>query len=774
MAGHEVNEARIAAFIRPDIGRRVCLRRACAIGKAYESRCVLRLLILALALLLALPAPAVLAADDSAVAHRPRIGLVLGGGGARGGAHVGVLKVLEELRIPIDYIAGTSMGSIVGGLYASGMSADQIEQQMRSMDWTDLFQDNPSRADLSFRRKTDDYSYAFKFKPGFNHGKIEFPLAFIRGQKFDLALNRLTLPVAEVKDFNRLPIPYRAVATDLETGKPVVLASGKLSRSIRASMAVPAAFDPVEINGRLLVDGGIADNVPVNVARAMGADVLIVVDVGSGLFNREEITNALSVTGQLANYLFTLNTEQQLKTLGPRDILIRPPLGDIGGGDFVRVPETIPIGEEGARAKLDALRRYSLSPEEYARYRSRHAPPRQGAPVIDSVRIDNHSRVENAVIADRISAKPGQPLDVKRLDQDIGRVYGLDIFESVRYDVEREDGKNALVIDATEKHWGPGYLQFGLTTSASPQGQSTFKFGTIYTRTELNALNGEWRLGAQVGDEPGILTELYQPLDPLSRYFVSGKITYGKTNQDVFDDEGNRLARYQLTATTLEPAIGREFGTWGEVRLGYLRQSGTAETVIGPPAPDVNADLGYVFLRLSDDKLDNVNFPRTGHFGKVEYRFAREGFASDEDYDQAALDYAYAFTWGRNTLLGRISGFSTLGGTAPIAGQVQLGGFLRLSGLQDNQLSGQKAGIITLTYYRRINDIQLFRSYLGVSLEQGNVWQDSESVSFNNSITAGSVFLGVDTPIGPLYLAYGRTDTNFSSFYLYLGPRFTF
>jgi NTE family protein len=727
-----------------------------------------------LAVLCALPAPAVEAADEPASARRPRIGLVLGGGGARGGAHVGVLKVLEELRIPVDYVAGTSMGSIVGGLYASGMNSQEIERALRAMDWTDVFQDSPSRAERSFRRKSDDYTYAFKAKPGFNDGKIMIPPAYVRGQKFDLVLNRLTLPVVEVKDFNRLPIPYRAVATDIETGKAVVLAKGNLSMSIRASMAVPAAFDPVEIDGRLLVDGGIADNVPVNVARDMGADVLIVVDVGSGLSSRKDITSALGITGQLANYLFTLNTEEQLKTLGPRDVLIRPPLGNIGGGSFERVPETFPIGERSARDAIDALKRYSLSPQDYERYLAQRARSRPSAPLIDLVRIDNHSRVANDVIAGRISAKPGQPLDVEQLEQDIGQIYGLEIFESVRYDLVREDDKNVLVINAREKGWGPGYLQFGLASSNNMKGDSTFKLGVLYTRTEINSLNGEWRLGGQLGDEPGIFAELHQPLDPLSRYFAAGKAGYGNTNEDVFDDAGHRLARYQLTTAKLELAGGREFGTWGEARLGYHRESGTAELRIGAPAPNTDVDLGWAFLRLSDDKLDNINFPRAGHAGRAEYRVAREGLGSSTDYDQATLAYLQAFTWGRNTLVGSIYGFGTADGTAPLGAQVRLGGFLRLSGLQENQLSGQYAGLITMAYYRRINDIQFLQPYVGASLELGNVWQDSKSASFGNTVTAGSVFLGVDTAIGPLYLAYGRAEAGVYSFYIYLGPRFTF
>lgn len=726
-----------------------------------------------LALLLASSTVAANAADTNSVAHRPRICLVLGGGGARGGAHVGVLEVLEKLRIPIDCVVGTSMGSIVGGLYASGMNADEIAQQMREMDWKDLFQDKPPRADLSFRRKTDDYTYAFGFKPGFNDFKIQFAPALIRGQKFDLALNHLLLPVIDVKDFNKLPIPYRAVATDIETGKPVVLDSGNLSRSIHASMAVPAVFDPVDIDGRLLIDGGISDNVPVNVARAMGADVVIVVDVGSGLFNREQIKGVGSITAQLANYLFTLNTEQQLKALGPQDVLIRPPLGDFGGGDFAHVTDTFDIGMQGALAESDQLKRYSLSLEEYARYRAQHAPPPRSVPVIDAVRIENHSKVGDKLIADRISAKPGQPLDVDQLDQDIGQIYGLDIFQSVRYDLQRENDQDVLVISDYDKSWGPGYLQFGLSSSNNFKGNSTFKAGVLYTRTELNELNGEWRLGLQLGDQPAIVTEFYQPLDPLGRYFASSKLGYGKTNENIFDDNGDLVSQNQVDTYQLELATGREFGTWGQGRIGYRRESGDSTVTIGTPAPSTPVNNGEVFIGLQDDKLDNANFPTSGHYGTLELRFERGKLGSDSDYDQAVAGYAQPFTWGPNTLIARVSGFSTTDGTAPLDTQVNLGGFLRLSGLQENQLSGQYAGLVSLVYMRRVNDIRLFQAYAGASLERGNVWQHSTDISFGNTITGGSVFLGVDTPIGPLYFAYGQSNNGEHSFYIYLGPRFT-
>ena len=211
---------------------------------------------------------------------RPRVGLVLSGGGARGAAHVGVLKVLEDMHVPIDAIAGTSMGAVVGGLYASGLNARQIEKLMTSINWQDAFRDRPSREDLTLRRKQEDETFLVKFPLGLRGGHVVLPRGLIQGQRLIETLRRLTLPVARISDFDQLPTPFRAVATDLETGEAVVMGSGDLTSAMRASLSGPGVFSPVEREGRLLVDGGIADNVPVDIARAMGVDVVIVVDVG--------------------------------------------------------------------------------------------------------------------------------------------------------------------------------------------------------------------------------------------------------------------------------------------------------------------------------------------------------------------------------------------------------------------------------------------------------------------------------------------------------------
>ena len=513
---------------------------------------------------------------------------------------------------------------------------------------------------------------------------------------------------------------------------------------------------------------------PVSVARSMGADVFIVVDVGSGLYKREEIHSALDVTAQLTNFLFTLNTEPQLATLGPNDVLIVPPLGDFSGGDFAHAGDVIPVGESEARKASDALRRYSVSEQDYASYLASRDRARSGAPQISFVRTENQSRLEDAVIVRRISAQTGQPLDVDRLERDISTVYGLENFSSVRYNVATENGATGLVIGAQEKYWGPGYLQFGLKSSNNFQGDSALNLGAIYTQTAINRLNGEWRVGVQLGQEPGLFTEIYQPLDPLNRYFVSGKAGYQNRIVNVFDDAGRKLSEVRLSGPGLELGTGREFGTWGEGRIGYRWRSGTGEIITGPPAPDFDLAQGEAFVRLSLDTFDNLYFPRSGYLGGIEWRVARDRLGANGDYDQVVLGYAHAHSWGANTVIGRVAGGTTLDDNAPLEGLFQLGGFLHLSGFNEDELTGQNFGLASLIYMRRLSDVRLLSAFAGASLELGNVWQTSSDVSLDNTIFAGSVFLGFDTPIGPLYLGYGLAETHDHSAYIYLGPRFTF
>src|SRR6202047_2210668 len=291
-------------------------------------------------------------APDPIPSVRPRICLVLSGGGARGMAHIGVLKILEELKVPIDCIAGTSMGAVVGGLYASGMTAAQIEATMRSLDWQEAFRDAPPRRDLAFRRKQDDRNFLVRLPLGLKHGRVLLPKGLIQGQKLQETLRQLTLPFSNSTDFDLLPTPFRAVATDLLTGNAVLMDKGDLAIAMRASISAPGVFAPVETQGRVLVDGGLAENLPVDVARQMHADILIVSDVSFPLQSRSALDSALSISNQMLAILVRKDADRQRATLGPSDLLVEPVLGPASSTDFTAANSTIAAGENAARAML--------------------------------------------------------------------------------------------------------------------------------------------------------------------------------------------------------------------------------------------------------------------------------------------------------------------------------------------------------------------------------------------------------------------------------------
>ena len=712
--------------------------------------------------------------QDVGQSARPKVCLVLSGGGARGAAHIGVIELLEEMHIPIDCITGTSMGSIVGGLYASGMSTEEIKKTLSAIDWKDAFNDNIPREDRSFRRKRDDDLYLIKHKPGIgDDGKIKLPTGFLQGQKIDLLFKELALPVSDTRDFDELDIPFRAVATDITTGEAVALSSGDLAKSMRASMSVPSIFAPVEIDGRLLVDGGVSNNLPVDVARDMGADIVIAVDISTPLKKREELTSAVSITGQLTGILTRRNTEEQIATLSGRDILIVPDLGEISSADFTESGQAVSRGRTAAEQYRQELSGLAVSQSDYEK-RVRAIPEgKKTSPVIDFVKLDNRSRVSDAVILARLHVKTGEPLDVQALNHNIGIIYGLELFENVDYEVVEEDGRNGLLLHVKERSWGPNYLQFGLVLGNNFKGESTYNLGAAYTRTAINRLNGEWRTALQIGESPGIGTEIFQPLDVSSRYFINPRLFYSVSNYKYYSPDGDMLAEYRVSRYGIDIGGGREFGAWGEARLGYRRYAGDFKVRIGTPAlSENNYNSGELYGRLAVDKLDDINFPRSGYYGRLEYLWSDEAFGADTDFDQVLYDGGYVYTWDRNTLIAGAAFYYTPENDAPVQNLFRLGGLFRLSGYQVEELSGQQLGLVKLIYMRRIGNINFLPTYLGGSLEAGNTWQNTDDIEFGNLIGAGSLFIGLDTIIGPLYIAYGVAEKGHNSFYLYLGKIF--
>ncbi|MGI9233990.1 MAG: patatin-like phospholipase family protein [Woeseiaceae bacterium] len=710
---------------------------------------------------------------DSADTSRPKIGLALSGGGARGAAHIGVLRVLEENNVPIHYIAGTSMGSIVGGLYSSGMSPDDIEAGLASINWDSVFDDLPPRSDRSFRRKRDDDLYLVKAKPGFNDGKIDLPSGLVQGQKIDLELARLSLPVATVDNFDNLMIPFRAVATDIATGEEVAIGSGNLGEAIRASMSIPAAFAPAVLDGRLLVDGGTANNLPINVVRAMGADIVIAIDISTPLLKQEEIDSVLLITQQLTGLLTRRNVEEQIKTLTDKDIFIVPDLGDVSTSDFKDFRKAIPPGRAATEAQLDVIRKLSLPDDEYRTYQTSLKHPGRERPVIDRIALENNSRLSDAYIMSRVvDTEVGKPLDVEALETDLGKIYGLELFQNVRYSISEENEETVLNIRADERAWGPGYLQFGAEYDSAGEGESLFNLAVTYLKTGLNTRGGEWRSGVQIGSEYALFTEFHQPFGATLKYFVNPAIAYQERLVNIV--QGSQVsATYRIKETPLEFSFGREFGTWGEARVGVRYSDGEAEREVGDPSfSDIPFERGETFVRLSSDELDDFNIPLNGTAFRAEWLGSRDGLGADTEFDQLSLNANSFFTRNRNTFGIAAQYNATISGTAPIQSLFTLGGFGRLSGLTESEISGQHAAFAGLIYYRHLNESATMPIYAGMSLETGNAWNSRSDISLSDSITAGSLFLAINTLIGPLYLAYGRAEDSNDALYFFLGRPF--
>ena len=705
---------------------------------------------------------------------RPKVGLVLSGGAARGLAHIGVLKALEEQGVRIDAIAGTSMGAVVGGLYASGYKVEELEQLALEIDWQQALSDAPPRRDVPFRRKQDDRDFLVKQKLSFrDDGSLGLPLGVIQGQNLALLLESKLAHTADTRDFDQLPIPFRAVATDIASGEKVVFRRGHLPQVIRASMSIPAVFAPVELDGRLLVDGGMVDNIPLDVVREMGVDVAIVVDIGTPLRNRKQLATVVDVLNQSITLMTRRNSEEQLAAVRPDDILIQPPLASYGSTDFGSAREMIEAGYRATRileARLAALRQPE-GDSDLAVARS----PRQRTPVITAIRVENDSKVSDEVIRYYIRQPVGEPLELDRLQTDMGTLYGLDYFDRVQYRVVHKGDDHTLVINARGKRGGTDYLRLGLNLSDDMRGDSAFNLGASYRVNGINQLGAEWLTRAQIGDQQELYSEFYQPLDTGSRYFIAPYLDLGSQNIEATLDN-DPIAEYRLERYGFGLNLGRQIGTYGEVRLGIGKAWGEANVRIGDQdLPKVSFNEGFYDLKYSFDTLDNVYFPHSGEDISLTLRQYDEALDSDLDYRQwefnldKAISHA-ADTWVLGGRYGR-----TLDEAPVVTSSFVVGGARQLSGFRQDSVSGQNISLLRMVYYRRLTPRAYlpldFPLYLGGSLERGRAWNNDNEFD-SGYINAASIFLGIETPLGPLNFSYGANSENQKALYLNLGHTF--
>jgi NTE family protein len=739
------------------------------------NHCVPRICTWACCLLLAAPA----AAEDPApeALSRPRVGLVLSGGGARGLAHVGVLKVLEEQRVPIDAIAGTSMGAVIGGLYASGMTAAEIETLVRTLNWNSAFRDRPPRGDLNFRRKQDDREYLVRFPLGVKSGEFRVPRGLIQGQRLTQILRRETVAVAGIDDFDRLPTRFRALATDLETGERKVLARGDLAQAMRASLSAPGVFAPVELDGRLLVDGGLVENLPVDVAKEMGVDVVIAVDVGFQPVGRRDLNSALAVSNQMLTIMIQRETQRQRELLSASDLLIEPALGNMLSMDFTAVDRTIEQGTTATRAQAARVAALGIDDAGWQAYVAARSGREAITPTVQFVRADPRSQRYRERIDAKFTPEVGKPLNPAAMERRVSQLYGDGNFELLDYKVVRDGELSGVEVSARRKSWGPNYLRFGLELQDDFEGSNSFNAGVRVLVTEVNQYGAEWQTDLRVGENPQFLTEFYQPIGYASDWFVAPRLLVERRNFDIIDED-ERLATYRIRNREFGLDLGRQFGSWGELRAGMLWGEGSQDLLVGDPddpdlPPRTDFDRGEFVARLSVDRMDDVYFPRHGELFTLQWNGPRESLGADSDADRVSADWTLARSLGRNTFVLSMSGGANVSGPELVQDFYTLGGLFNLSGLSPDAISGPHFAIAKSIAYRRIGSgdkgFLNVPTYLGVSLELGNVWNRRADISFDSARVNGSAFLGFDTFLGPVYLAAGFDEGGERSFYLLLG-----
>ncbi len=729
------------------------------------------------------------AAPTASTGSRPRLGLVLSGGGARGLAHVGVLKVLEREHIPVDVITGTSMGAIIGGLYASGMSAEDLDRELSRIAWDRLFASRVDRQDLSQRRKEEDFEFSATIEFGLRNGEVRVPTGTLSSRGLEALLRRLTLPVRNISDFSRLPTPFRAVSTDMESGAERVLAAGDLALALRSSMSVPGVFAPVEWEDRILGDGGLVNNLPVDVARDMGAERLIAINVGTPVGGRDTLNSLLGLTAQMINILTEQNVQRSIATMSAgEDLLITPKLGKLTSGDFDKAKDFIRLGEQAAEAMLPELRAYAVPPDQYEVWRLARSEINPPPPLIAAVKLEGSDLTNPERLRSQLGSQPGAPFDNTVAERDMRFLSSSGDYERVDYHVESRPEGDTLVFNLEDKPWGPNYFRIGMDLSTDSSGDSAFNLRLSHNRHWLTDKGTEWRNQLTIGETPRFYTELYHPLGlklgVADDWFASLWAEANQRKQIVYDDldpDNANLGQARLLRrnASLGLDLGQPWGRWGEVRLGLVSQIRHAKPDLITVLSSGMGKLRWTSyerafrLRTVVDQLDFANFPQHG------YRFTVDALAGHQDnknlnsgrFIRVNTEGTLVRSFGGHTLSLHARALAAQQPDDTGLGGDTLGGFHQMSGYQPNQLSGNALMFTRATYYRRLNDTPFLSRgfFVGGTLEAGNTWAKRRDMTVKDLRYASSLFLGSDTGLGPLYVGVGYAPKAGASLYVFIG-----
>ena len=694
---------------------------------------------------------------SASAAKRPRVGLVLAGGGARGAAHVGVLKVLEELRIPIDCIAGTSMGALVGGGYASGMPASEIEKFLNSINWQIVLGGVGNRSLKSAEQNSfDDASGSIEV--GLKGGRIVTSTGLISASSIEDVLRSYVARARSVADFNKLPIPYRAVATDMLTGNMVVLDHGDIATAMRASMAIPGAFAPVITEQYVLADGFVVRNLPIDVARSMCADVVIAVNFVKDTATRDQLSNPLDLVSRSNDVMTQANEQQQLQTLTDRDVRLDVALGNIKTTDFQRTAEIIALGEKAARAVAARLATLSVSEREYAAWRSRVTVHQNIKTTIADVRFSGLSRVNPEYLRTLTEVRPGDTVDTAAISRDAARMSVLDDLESVEYKLTGDPDRPVLLWQPKEKDIGPNYLRPSLGLYAAGGGDLQVELTLQHVRRWLDSYGGEWRNRLQLGTTALLDTSLYQPLNAGQTFFIEPGALLRRSLEDVYNNT-ERVAQYHFVDAGGQIDVGANLWKDGQVRLGYwnVRRRSYVDTGV-PAMPTVDdRDAGLTTTAIYDTR-DTASFATKGIAAQIQYFWSGSTLGADRDWQRLEAAVRKAVPSGKLMIWLTAAGGTDLGTSLPPDRAFSLGGPQSFPGYAQGEVRARRYLTFDGDFLWRIADIMPIASqalYGGVGLQAARVYDRVDPVP-NGSLYGLSAYVGGQTPVGTLGVGVGK------------------
>jgi NTE family protein len=742
--------------------------------------------------------------DSQSHQKRPRIGLVLGGGGTKGAAHVGLIRFLEEKNIPIDAVAGTSVGSLIGGLYASGMSIDEIEKMMLSADWRDMIAFENDRKAIPFRKKKLEREFASNIKAGVDEDdEIVLASGLFKRQNMMQFLRKKLRHVDDNISFDTLNIPFRCVATELRTGDKVVLSKGSLSESIYASLAIPGGFEPIVIEGKTLVDGGLADNLPVDVMREMNVDIIIVSNIGEPESDKTAYKSYLEVMTQLSDLLTRKNIQYTLENLKDNEILISPDMSNYSFLELDKFQEVMDVGYTAAKEAYDdgRITALGLDKESYLAYKKSFRTPEVKRLLVRDVRIVNRTYISDKTIRSQLNIPIGEPLDYDQLTEDIRDIYNLQVFEEVNYEITQIDDGIIVTIKATPKWDINGQLRFGFGFEDDFKGHSDYTVQFEYIMFGLTSYGGEWRNYFRVGREKLAMTELFLPLDARQIFYVRPWLFYRDNKVYI---SPTLLADHSIRAELDESlpihavdhgvagALGVNLGRSVQLEAGVIKKEVKPEInllTVGPFSSsfvtlEARQNVVKSFVRLEIDTLNQAYFPSRGFLLSTGFEEQMPQWGSENDYQQFDVNALAAFGNEVHTVLlhgkyGTTYNDENFEQSQDFNDYYTLGGLFNLSGLPTNALTGDNMAFGSLNYRYRLSDNDFFGElstpvYVGGTAEVGRAWYQYLNLDLpqEDTFTAGSLYMGADTILGPFYLGAGYTEGGYYNFYLNLGQRF--